>query len=50
MQFYLEIKTFDPLMYTMDHFETRKKNLLVHKGLKCQWLLNEFAVRTIELI
>ena len=34
MQFYLEIIASDPLMYTMDQFETTKKNLFVHKGLK----------------
>ena len=40
IQFYLEIIVCDPLMYKMDQFETRRKNPLVHKGLKCQWLVN----------
>ena len=40
IQFYFEIIVCDPLMYKMDQFETRKKNPLVHKGIKCQWLVN----------
>ena len=36
---YLELKTCDPSIYTMDHpkfiVSTRRKNPLVHKGLIC---------------